>query len=299
MIVLAQGLTEESSTAKHTVGQIYDSPTGARYVYCVDSGSGNAAYKPVTITPGTFATTTLTKANADKGYKIAVPQIAVTASYYYWAMIRNGSTTAYVLAKSATASEATLFTTATAGLLDDLATSQTGIGGIRLTATAATAAASAVTACMIDDPEPFSVETAFDVAESMADSAALLATEAQTASNATSVASISVAASNAGASVATISTYAANVAAASNATSVASISVAASNAGASVATLSGVSAGSMATSVGRWGLVFSTMASVLSAGSILDSAASVAKASYATEGDALSHIVSAAKSAYA
>lgn len=179
-MVLAQGLTKQSATAKHTVGQIYDDVgTGARYVYCVDSGSGNSAYNPVYITPSTFVTAALTKAAADKGYKVGIPQIAVTASYYYWAMIRSGSSTAYVLTKSACASEATLFTTSTAGCLDDLPTSQTGIGGVRLTATAATAAASAVAACTIDDPEPFSVETAFDVAESMADSAALIAASAQ------------------------------------------------------------------------------------------------------------------------
>src|SRR5574340_23652 len=247
-MLLAQGLTVQSSTAKHAVGTVYDDPrNGARYVYCVDSGSGNSIYNPVYITPVTFATAALTKAAADKGYKVAVPQIAVTASYYYWAMIRSGSATAYVLTFSAAASEATLFTTASAGMLDDTPTSQTGIGGIRLTATAATAANSAVAACTIEDPEPFSVETAFDVAESIADSAATLATDIGAASAATSVASISV-----------------NASAATNLRN-----------------------------------AFSTTASALSAGQVLDSAASIAKASHTTEGEWISHIISAAKSQYA
>lgn len=256
-MVLAQKLTAESSTAKHTVGQIYeDRLTGARYVYCVDSGAGNAAYKPVYITPTTFATAALTKAAADKGYKVGVPQIAVTASYYYWCMVRSGSTTAYVHTASACASEATLFTTSTAGRLDDHTTAQTGIGGVRLTATAATAAASANTACFIDDPEPFSVETAFDVAESMADSSAVLAVSA---------ASSAMSAQSMGTSAALIATSAAS---------------------------SAMSAQSMGTSCGRWDLAWSTFTSVVSAGSISASGASVAKAGYPVEGNVISVIFS-------
>ena len=277
-MVLAQKLTVESSTAKHTVGQIYDDrQTGARYVYCVDSGAGNSAYYPVYITPITFATAALTKAAADKGYKVGVPQIDVTASYYYWCMIRSGSTTAYCAVKSATASEATLFTTTTAGLLDDLPTSQTGIGGVRLTATAATAAASATTACFIEDPEPFSVETAFDVAESMADSSALIATSA---------ASSAMSAQSQGTSSALLAVSAASSAmsAQSMGTSAALLAVSASS--------SAMSAQSQATSCGLWDLAWSTFVSVVSAGSISASGASVAKASYPVEGNSISVLIS-------
>jgi hypothetical protein len=176
---LSQKLTVQSSSAKHTLGLQYEDPsTGAVYVYCQDSGSGSSQYNPVTITPA-FKTAALTKANADKNYLVGVPQIAVTASYYYWCMRKSAGVTSYVLAKSACVSEVLLFTTTTAGTLDDTGTSQTGIAGIQLTATAATAAASAVAACQIDYPKPFAAEVQLDVSDSKAESATLLAVSAQ------------------------------------------------------------------------------------------------------------------------
>lgn len=57
-------------------------------------------------------------------------------------------------------------------------------------------------------------------------------------------------------------------------------------------------ADSKAVSAGRWDLAWSTFTSVVSAGSIGLSAASVAKASYATEGNAISTFVSCAKSGF-
>lgn len=165
-MVLAQGLTSESATAKHTLGQIFvDASNGAEYVYVQDSGSGSSQYVAVSITPG-FLTAALTKANADKNYLVGVPQIAVTASYYFWCK-RKGAAT--VLTASAAASEALLYTTASAGRIGDTATSQTAIAGIQLTATAATAAASANTACILDYPKPF---TAAAIADSKAVSVA-------------------------------------------------------------------------------------------------------------------------------
>ena len=170
-MVLAQGLTVESATAKHTLGQRYiDMSNGDEYLYCQDSGSGSAQYAAVSITPA-FATASLTKANADKNYLVGVPQIAVTASYYYWCKRKGAATDTSVLTASAAASEALLYTTATPGRLDDDSSSQTAIAGIQLTATAATAAASAITACILDNPKPFAAEVSLDTAQSAATSA--------------------------------------------------------------------------------------------------------------------------------
>lgn len=201
-MVLAQGLTVESATAKHTLGQRYiDMSNGDEYVYCQDSGSGSAQYAAVSISPA-FATASLTKANADKNYLVGVPQIAVTADYYFWCK-RKGSAT--VLASSAAASEALLYTTATAGRVDDDSSSQTAIAGIQLTATAATAAASANTACILDNPKPFAAEASLDTAQSAATSAGVAASTADSKalSASTSAATAAAAADSKAVSVAT------------------------------------------------------------------------------------------------
>lgn len=201
-MVLAQGLTSESATAKHTLGQIFvDASNGAEYVYCQDSGSGSGQYVAVSITPG-FLTAALTKANADKNYLVGVPQIAVTASYYYWCKRKGAGT---VLTASAAASEALLYTTASAGRLGDTATSQTAIAGIQLTATAATAAASANTACILDYPKAFAAETSLDTAQSAATSAGAAAATADSkaVSASTSAATAAATADSKAVSVAT------------------------------------------------------------------------------------------------
>ena len=150
-MVLNQALTDQSSTAKHTVGQrYYDPATGKEYIYVQDSGSANAQYKACSIKYD-FTTTLLTTSLANLGYPIGVPQIAVTASYYYWCLIKGTGT---VHTASACASEAQLYTTGTAGRIDDARTGALApISGIVLTATAATAVASANAACLLDHPK--------------------------------------------------------------------------------------------------------------------------------------------------
>ncbi len=190
-MVLAQGLTLESSTAKHDVGTKYFDPkTGAEYVYCLDSGSGSAQYKPVTIAPGTYETALLTKTNADNGYDVGVPQIAVTADYYYWCMRDSGDVDATVHVASACASEIALYTTSTAGRLDDDSTTQTLIAGIELTALAATAAASANATCKIRHPKAMAAEVRIDAADATHEAVSLIALSA--ASSATSAGSSAV-----------------------------------------------------------------------------------------------------------
>jgi hypothetical protein len=150
-MVLAQGLTDQSSTAKHTLGQRYVDPaTGNEYIYVQDSGSANAQYMACSINSA-FKTTLLTTTLANAGYPIGVPQIAVTASYYFWCLIKGTGT---VHTASACASEAQLYTTSVAGRIDDArAGTLAPINGIILTATAATAAASANTAGLLDHPK--------------------------------------------------------------------------------------------------------------------------------------------------
>jgi hypothetical protein len=260
-IIPGHGVDTQSSTQQHALGTLYKNhKTGKTYVYCVDSGSAIAQYQAVSITPA-YACAALTKANADKGYKVGVAPIAVTASYYFWCQILGAGT---VRVASACASETTLYTTATAGRLDDASASQTIIKGIELTATAATAAASANAACLMkEQPSAFVGEVTVDA----------------------NVAAITVASSQA--SLATL--------AASSAMSSAMVALSE----ASSAMSSGVTASSAGSINTAWLSVASEFSSRVVAGSAVDSAGSDCLASNAVYGQLWNTIGSAISSASA
>ena len=252
-MINAQPVTSQSSTQKYTLGTRWADTEGNEYVYCQDSGAGVSIYRAVAILSD-FTVTALTKTLAENGHMVGFPQVAMTASYYAWVQIRGNGT---IHTLSACASEALLFTTATAGTLDDTSTSQTGIANVYIkSASAATAAASANVAAYMEYPKAFAAESTFDVAESMADSAALIATSA---------ASSAMSAQSQGTSSALLAVSAAS---------------------------SAMSAQSQGTSCGRWDSAWSTFVSVVSAGSISASGASVAKASYPVEGNSISVLIS-------
>jgi hypothetical protein len=150
MRLLGQALTEQSATAKHVLGQLYTDPqTGKVYQYCVAGGSNLTQYHSVAIKPVTFVAAALTDALAQLGYEIGVTQIAVTANYYFWCLRRGAGS---IVAASAAASEAAIWPTATAGVVDDATLSTACIRGLSLTATAGTGAATATTTCYLDFP---------------------------------------------------------------------------------------------------------------------------------------------------
>lgn len=125
----ADQLKQEGSGAK--AGDTYCSATGINEYVFVSASSAIAANDCVAIT-NAYAAAPVTKALADAGNKIGVAQIAIASGSYGWVQTR-GVGSVNVLASAA--SGAALYTTATAGKLDDTATSQTLIESLKLTAT--------------------------------------------------------------------------------------------------------------------------------------------------------------------
>lgn len=88
--------------------------------------------------------TPLTKALADVGHQIGFAQVAFAVNEYGWVAVSGRSINCRLAA--ACAADVALFTTATAGVLDDLSTSQTKIQGVRSVDTITDAASSQVIA---------------------------------------------------------------------------------------------------------------------------------------------------------
>lgn len=95
----------------------------------------------------TFRAEALTKSLADQGCIIGVAQNAIAATYYGWVQI-NGP--AYVTLKNSCLPNVPLYTTASAGMLDDTSASQTRIYGIRARDTST--ASGAAKLCWISNP---------------------------------------------------------------------------------------------------------------------------------------------------
>jgi hypothetical protein len=87
-----------------------------------------------------FTAAALTKAMADDGYHVGFAQSAFTDAYYGWVAVK-GSDIGCLL-KASCAADSALYTTGTAGYLDDASTSQTKIDGV-VAVTTVTAATSA------------------------------------------------------------------------------------------------------------------------------------------------------------
>ena len=110
------------------LGTISPGPAGSLYML-VQAGGTIAQYDVVSVTSAGSAVA-LTKALADAGRKIGVAQVAIANGSFGWVLVK-GVGRANVLASAA--ADAALYTTATAGSLDDEATSQTLVRGLRLT----------------------------------------------------------------------------------------------------------------------------------------------------------------------
>ncbi len=95
----------------------------------------------------TYVAAPLTKALADQGCMFGVAVYAITATYYGWVQV-NGP--AYVTLKNSCLPNVPLYTTASAGMLDDTSASQTRIYGIRARDTAT--ASGAAKLCWISNP---------------------------------------------------------------------------------------------------------------------------------------------------
>ena len=110
---------------------------GAKYRYLKNYTTGAlTAYLAYTYDPDTWtvsAALTTTVAASGEAHKICVPQVAVTqgtssTSYYFWAFVGPGEAT--FTSAAAIGAQAKLFTTATAGKIDDNSSSTVLIPGL-------------------------------------------------------------------------------------------------------------------------------------------------------------------------
>lgn len=112
---------------------------GSEWVY-IKAGSAVTAFMCVGITKA-YAAHPVTKALVDAGSMIGVAQVAFAINEYGWVATKGGNDHLRVRAKNACAISVALYTTATAGYLDDTAASQTLVNGIVLTDTATSSGA--------------------------------------------------------------------------------------------------------------------------------------------------------------
>lgn len=136
MLIQIDVLADATSTAKHAVGDKFEDRKGGVWVYGHASGAIDQ-YAACTIDEaGEIAELTTTTSGAVPT-AVCIPQVAMTDNYYAWAFRgSNGGSvdvdSVKVLAASNCAADAKLYTTATAGVVDDAATDL--IQGLRLDA---------------------------------------------------------------------------------------------------------------------------------------------------------------------
>ena len=112
----------EDSTAKHALGTRCRSDLGGEWMYLqADEAITGAGYTVVVASDYGCSMVTTTNANNLDGNLIAVPGMAVTNAYYFWGQIDGPCEGVRVAASCA--ANVKLNSTATAGVLDDDATS--------------------------------------------------------------------------------------------------------------------------------------------------------------------------------
>jgi hypothetical protein len=139
--MLGVDFTATPTTAAFDVGTRCNSPD-AEYVYV--HASGNITAGDAVAIDEDFEAAALTKSLADVGHTIGFAQVAFTDNDYGWVALRGRSINCRLA--SACALDVALFTTGTAGVLDDISTSQTKIQGVRSVTTITNGAASEIIA---------------------------------------------------------------------------------------------------------------------------------------------------------
>lgn len=114
-------LTRPTSDARFRLGEICKTADGQEYIYVQDNGSALTQYAFVAVDEA-FAATELTTALALVGHYIGIAQVAFTASYYGWVAVKGSDLTG--LTNAAVAVDTQLYTTATAGKVDDASSTQ-------------------------------------------------------------------------------------------------------------------------------------------------------------------------------
>jgi len=126
-------LSQTHTTAKFAVGTFAEGGDGSKWLY-VKANSAVTQYmwvgiaKDFTMNPGT-------KAHLDAGRKPGIAQVAFAANEYGWVAVKGGNDGIKVRAKNSCQPSVALYSTATAGYVDDTAASQTLLNGLVLTDT--------------------------------------------------------------------------------------------------------------------------------------------------------------------
>ena len=128
--------TPSANATGHSLGTRVMATDGQEYLYVV-AGSAITQYNVVGVDEN-YSAYPLTKAQADDGWTIGAAQVAFASGDYGWVCTKGSNVNITVL--GACAADVALYTSATAGKLDDATSSQTKIEGIVLVAAAATAA---------------------------------------------------------------------------------------------------------------------------------------------------------------
>jgi len=137
---LGVNFAENAATATFALGECASAEGGREYQY-VQAGSAVTANYWVGIDE-TNKAYPLTKAHADDGFAVAVAETALTKDYHGWVTMRGRDVNAAV--GGSCAADVALYTSATAGVLDDTSTSQTKIDGVVAAAANGTSAVAAV-----------------------------------------------------------------------------------------------------------------------------------------------------------
>ena len=128
------------AAAEHALGTRVDGTDGTEWVY-VRASAAFSQYDYVTIDE-TFRATAGIKSRVDDGHAIAVAQAGFATGDYGWVATGGHGAALKVNVLPRCAADRTLYTTNTAGMLDDTASGQTKIGGIVITSSNSTSPAS-------------------------------------------------------------------------------------------------------------------------------------------------------------
>lgn len=130
-------LSEDSTIQQFDLGALHVTPEGAHYRYFKNYTTGAlSAYLAYAYDPDTWivsAALTTTVAASGEAHKLVVPQIAVaqgtsSTSYYFWGFVGPGEATFTSVA--AITAQAKIFTSGTAGKIDDDASGEILIPGL-------------------------------------------------------------------------------------------------------------------------------------------------------------------------
>lgn len=112
-------LDENVASPSFAVGTRVRTNDGQEYVYVQDSGSGITQYQAVGVDED-WGVSALTTANALAGHMVGFAQTALTADYYGWIAVLGPEITGKF--NAAVSADTQLYTTSTAGSLDDAGT---------------------------------------------------------------------------------------------------------------------------------------------------------------------------------